>query len=256
MSKQVSAELIASLRMAADICVFTSGYPPGACCIGVAGTVAATLQYYDVDARVVAGGLCYRAGPHPKWDVAAFCGADNRADTERRLFHTWVETRDRSNGARWLLDFTPKYWADDPLPSPRFHPAWPSAAAANQLVGQAARRADRPDERLCLSAVPGRAHSPARQDDHRAMFAHDGNRPRAAREDADHEDRAEGAGRMTGAPLLSDHCSGCGRTGIWNASPLFSRLHHDPRVAVLMAVPASDVAGRERGRWLTPAVLS
>ena len=75
MSAEISAELIDALRMASDICVFTSGYPPGACCIGVAGTVAATLCWYGVDARVVAGGLCYRAGPNPKWDVAAFCGA-------------------------------------------------------------------------------------------------------------------------------------------------------------------------------------
>jgi hypothetical protein len=100
---------IPALRRAADLCTRTTGAPGGALCIGVAGTVQATLSHHGVRCRISAGAAVYRAGPDEVLDSVAFSGPRNRASVEMQLFHAWVEAR-ASNGAKWLVDFTPKYW--------------------------------------------------------------------------------------------------------------------------------------------------
>jgi hypothetical protein len=41
--------------------------------------------------------------------VYAESGMDTRADPSLNLYHAWVESR-ASNGDKWVIDFTPKYW--------------------------------------------------------------------------------------------------------------------------------------------------
>ena len=100
---------VPALRTAADCCIRTTDQPAGALCIGVAGTVHATLKTLRSPMRARCGAAIYRAGPHEMLDVIAFCGRGNRPEPKLQLFHAWVEAR-ASNGAKWLLDFTPKYW--------------------------------------------------------------------------------------------------------------------------------------------------
>ncbi len=83
------------------------------------------LRAAGVDARIVAGAMLYRAGPHPSFDVVAFCGRDNKVELSGG-FAVWVEAT-ASDGRPWLVDFSAQYWRQSAFGTAWWEPVYGDA---------------------------------------------------------------------------------------------------------------------------------
>lgn len=71
-----------------------------------AGVIVLNSLCLGVPVKRQFGSMIYRAGPHPQWDVVAFCSYSNtaRLDESGYLGHAWIEVGDD------LVDFTVGDW--------------------------------------------------------------------------------------------------------------------------------------------------